>query len=241
MSFLSPARAYPDRVQERRSGEQDLIGPAVRPRFGSADHAPNRTGGEADAEIDLRQLRHHTKNTLQRILGLINQNPGLRESPEGQQIAQELEYRICLSAKVSDALFGLTKSPASMSDRLRVLSGSLVDLLREESQTIRLGVSVRGDCPVHLRQTVLRVANELIGNAVKHGMRGRPTGRITVRLASDEGTRTTLTVVDNGWGFSGSPTMGEGLEVAQGLAERHDGTLNVWTDEGTVAVLDLPH
>jgi two-component sensor histidine kinase len=192
-------------------------------------------------EIDLRQLRHHTKNTLQRILGLISQSPSLRESAEGQRIAQELEYRICLSATVSDALFGLTKAPASMSDRLRTLSGSIVDLLRDESQTIRLGVSVRGNCPTHLRQTVLRVANEVIGNAVKHGMRGRPAGRITVRLASDEGSHTTLTVVDNGWGFDGSPVSGEGLEVAQGLAERYGGTLHLWADEGTVAVLDLPH
>ena len=31
---------------------------------------------EPDQEIDLRQLRHHTKNTLQRILSLIAEAPG---------------------------------------------------------------------------------------------------------------------------------------------------------------------
>lgn len=31
---------------------------------------------EADSDIDLRQLRHHTKNALQRIMGLVAQAPG---------------------------------------------------------------------------------------------------------------------------------------------------------------------
>jgi hypothetical protein len=68
--------------------------------------------GDAGDDIDLRQLRHHTKNTLQRILGLIAQAPGLCDTPAGEKIAQELEYRIALSANISNALFGLTNMVA---------------------------------------------------------------------------------------------------------------------------------
>ena len=193
-----------------------------------------------EQDIDLRQLRHHTKNTLQRILGLIADSPGLCDTPAGEKIARDLEYRIGLSASISDALFGLTDAPASMAERLRRLAGAMVDMMRDGDQVIRVGVSVRGCCPAAVRDTVLRSAHELIGNAVKHGMKGRPAGRISVRLVSDE-DGTTLTVVDNGWGFSGKPRSGEGLALARSFAARHGGSLSIDGEDGTVATLELPH
>lgn len=194
----------------------------------------------AGQDIDLRQLRHHTKNALQRILGLIAGTPGLSDTPEGEKIVQELEHRIALSATISNAMFGLTEAPGSMAERLRKLSGAVVDMMRDADQVIRIGVSVRGDCPTRFRDTVLRSTHELVGNAVKHGMRDRPGGRIAVRLVSDLDC-TTLTVLDNGWGFSGKPRLGEGLSLARGLAERHSGSLAMDGEDGTVATLELPH
>ncbi len=197
-------------------------------------------GDESGQDIDLRQLRHHTKNTLQRILGLIAGSPGLYGSPEGEQIARELEHRICLSATISNALFGLTSAPGPMAQRLRQLAGAVVDMMRDDGQSIRAGVSVRGYCPVALRETVLRSAHELIGNAVKHGMRGRVAGRISVRLVTDD-DGTTLTVGDDGCGFVGKPRAGEGLSLARAFAARHGGSLTLDGLDGTVATLELPH
>jgi two-component sensor histidine kinase len=192
------------------------------------------------AEIDLRQLRHHTKNTLQRLIGLIGETSGLRDTPEGEQVARELEHRICLSATISNALFGLTDRPAPMVQRLRHLAGAVVELLSTNGQKIRIGVSVRGVCPDHLREAVIRSTNELIGNAVKHGMKGRPSGRIAVRLVTDARV-TTLTVTDNGWGFTGVPRDGEGLSLARTFALLHGGTLSLEAADGTVAMLEWPN
>jgi two-component sensor histidine kinase len=191
-------------------------------------------------EIDLRQLRHHTKNTLQRIIGLIGETPGLHDSPEGERIARELEHRICQSATISNALFGLTDAPASMAERLRQLAGAMVDLMQAADQTIRIGVSVRGSCPVHLREAIIRSAHELIGNAVKHGMKGRPAGRIIIRLTT-EGAMTSLKVIDNGWGFSGRPRDGEGLQLARSFAIAHNGSLRLESTDGVVATLEIPN
>lgn len=196
--------------------------------------------GPQQAELDLRQLRHHTKNTLQRLIGLIGEARGLMETPEGEQIARELEHRICLSATISNALFGLTEAPAPMLHRLRQLAGAVADLLSANGQKIRVGVTVRGDCPPHLREAIIRSAHELIGNAVKHGMKDRPSGRIAVRLITGD-RHTTLTVTDNGWGFEGIPRQGEGLALARGFATMHGGTLTLESADGTVASLDLPH
>jgi two-component sensor histidine kinase len=204
--------------------------------LGQVDH----DAGDAEQEIDLRQLRHHTKNTLQRIIGLISEAPGLCDTPAGEKIAQELNYRIALSADISNALFGLTGAPGPMADRLRQLAGAVVDMMRGPDQMIRVGVSVRGICPAALREAVVRSANELLGNAVKHGMKSRPAGRITVRLLSDAST-TVLTVTDNGWGFRGKPRRGEGLSLAQNFAAKHGGSLELEGIDGTVARLELPH
>lgn len=195
---------------------------------------------EVGTDIDLRQLRHHTKNTLQRIIGLISDVPGLTDTPAGEKIARELEYRICLSATISNALFGLTHAPGSMADRLRQLAGAVVEMMQDPDQVVRVGVSIKGCCPATLREAVVRAAHELIGNAVKHGMKSRRNGRIAVRLVTDGGL-TTLTITDNGWGFEGTPTLGEGLSLARSFAEQAGGTLALDGTDGTVASLELPH
>jgi two-component sensor histidine kinase len=207
----------------------DLVEPDMQP--GPPDAAP---------ELDLRQLRHHTKNALQRIIGLITEIPGLCDTPAGEQIARELEHRIRLSATISNALFGLTEARGSMADRLRHLAGAVVDMMRGPDQVIRVGVLVRGGCPPHLQEAVIRGANELVGNAVKHGLKNRPAGRVLVRLVT-EGATTTLSVIDNGWGFCGTPCYGEGLSLARGFAEQHGGTLRLENVDGTVATMELPH
>ena len=196
--------------------------------------------GPGGDELDLRQLRHHTKNTLQRILGMIAAAPGLSQTPAGEKIIRELERRICLSASISDALFGLTEAPGGMAERLRQLAGAMVDLMRDPDQIIRIGVSVRGQCPTPLREAVIRGAHELIGNAIKHGMKSRHSGRIAVRLVTTD-ELTVLTVTDNGWGFPGMPRDGEGLALARGFACRHGGILHLDGAEGTVATMELPH
>lgn len=219
-----------------------LVSKAERPVFGlsNADLRDDGARSAPDHDLDIRQLRHHTKNTLQRIIGLISEAPGLSDTPAGEKIARELEYRICLSATISNALFGLTDAPGSMAERLRQLAGAIVDMMRSADQVIRIGVSMKGSCPAELREAVMRSAHELIGNAVKHGMKGRSNGRIAVRLASEYGM-TILMVTDNGWGFSGTPHLGEGLSLARGFAERSGGSLHLDGTDGTVARLELPH
>jgi two-component sensor histidine kinase len=232
---MSYVAAYPPRTRRKASSHRTFVSLPD----GSSPMTQEKTDPMRD-ELDLRQLRHHTKNTLQRILGLIAGAPGLRETPAGENILRELEYRICLSASISDALFGLTEAPGAMAERLRQLVGAVVDMMRDPDQIIRIGVSVRGQCPAPLREAVIRSAHELVGNAVKHGMQSRHDGRIAVRLVTTDAV-TSLIVTDNGWGFAGTPRDGEGLALARGFARCHGGTLHLDGADGTVARLELPH
>jgi len=199
-----------------------------------------RERGDPDSDCAFRQLRHHTKNVLQQMLLQIADAQGLRTSVCSSWLLADLQRRIRLSAEISDALFGLTRSPPAMSQRLRTLTESMIRMLADGTQMIRVEVTIAGECPEPLQQLVLRVAHEFVGNAVKHGMRTRVTGTITVHLATDIAGSTTLVVTDDGWGFDGSPNAGEGMKIAGDLAASAGGTVSLLRTHVTVAALALP-
>jgi two-component sensor histidine kinase len=199
--------------------------------------------GERDAPeggCDLRQLRHHTKNVLQQILLQIAEAQDLGAAVSSHWLLADLQRRIRLSAKISDALFGLTRSPVAMSERLRTLSESMVHMLAGGTQMIRLDVTVTGECPQALQEPVLRVAHEFVGNAVKHGMRARVVASIAVHLATGIDGSSALIVTDDGWGFESSQHAGDGLKIAEDLAASAGGTVSLRRTDVTVATLELP-
>ncbi len=204
--------------------------------------------GDAESAFAFRQLRHEIKNLLQRILLRIADAQKQRATVCNRWLLADLQRRILSSAEISDALFGLTRSPASMSERLQALSDATIRMLADETQVIVLDVSVAGACPEASRQLVLRVAHELVANAVKHGMRARVTGRISVDLATGMDGGTTLLVSDDGWGFEGNPQgspqgsqdAGDGLTIASDLAASAGGTVSLRRGRVTVAALELP-
>ena len=59
--------------------------------------------------LDMRQLRHHTKNALARILAQVSSQ--LSNSSASRRVANDVERRVLLTASISDALFGLTRTP----------------------------------------------------------------------------------------------------------------------------------
>ena len=106
---------------------------------------------------------------------------------------------------------------------------------------VDLHVAVRGECPAGLESTILRVAHELLNNAVLHGMHARLVGCISVDLVSSE-RRTALSVIDDGWGCGACPTPGRGLQLVQQLAAARGGDVQLRRRGGmTVALLSLHH
>jgi len=192
----------------------------------------------ADA-VAMRHLRHHTKNALQQIIARIAATD-VRATPEGCTLADEIERRIRLSARISDALFGLTAAPGPLRQRLAALSDATVALLADVEQTIQTEISVNGSCPEIVETTVVQVAHEMLSNAIKHGMHVRLIGRIILRVDTHVDGAVTLTVSDDGWGPCGV-CGGEGVPIMQAMAERHGGTVTLSRrNNWTVARLYLP-
>ena len=140
------------------------------------------------------------KNVLQQILQI--------------EHARDLKVAVGGRQPLADsvATFGITRSPASMSQQLRTLSRSTIGMRAGGMQVIYPNVTVAGDCPEPLRQLVLRVAHEFVGNAVKHGMHGSVFGAASVHLVTGIDGCTSLVVTDDVWGVVRQPGCRRGTD-----------------------------
>ena len=194
--------------------------------------------------VAMRQLRHQTKNALQRIIAQVASSD-LRATEAGTALAEDIERRIRLSARISDALFGLTAAPGPLDVRLTALCNATVALLSHPKQVISVDVTVAGTCPDALQALIVQVAHEMVGNAVKHGLHMRLTGRISLRLwagglGDAEDRSVTLMVSDDGWGPRKTKD-GEGLTIMRALAEQYNGSVSLSRHTGwTEARLTIP-
>ncbi|MFC0408178.1 ATP-binding protein [Roseomonas elaeocarpi] len=205
-----------------------------------ASNMTGGTNGRHREETQLQQLRHHTRNALQRIVLQIWDVPDLQASLPGRQLLRDVEQRMRLSMDVSDALFGLTRQPGLFPSRLKSLCTSAVQLLSDPDQIIELDVKVEAAVPRPWEEMILRIAYEMVGNAVKHGLHVRLLGRISVSVAQGaEGLA--LTVRDDGWGPSAADGSGEGLQLMRAISAEADGKVSLERiEDHTVARLVLP-
>ncbi len=139
-----------------------------------------------------------------------------------------------------DARFGLTRQIGGLDRRLRLLCETLAESLGDPDQVLRVAVACGGGCPAVLHGMVLRVALELVGNAISHGFHRRLVGCVQVDLAT--GSRgTTLVVADDGWGLGCRPGDGRGPRLVRRLVDPLGGTLTLRGRDGVTAEVFLPH
>lgn len=89
----------------------------------------------------------------------------------------------------------------SFEDALRTLCKALVARASARHPWVALGISTAGTCPQPYQATLLRVADELVANAMEHAFVGRRHGSVLVHaaIAPDSGMR--VSVGDDGAGF----------------------------------------
>ena len=187
-------------------------------------------------ETAFRQLRHQTKNALQRILCQIEQCRELQATAQGQRLVSDLERRVRLSSAVSDALFGVVSAPGPLPDRLRSMGEATVELIGDADQFVTLEAIVACEVPARMHDAILRIAHEFVANAVKHGLHARSVGRVTVRVDRASHAAVRLQVLDDGWGPCCTPEDGGGMRVAAALAGQFRGKVGLARRNGlTVA------
>jgi two-component system, sensor histidine kinase PdtaS len=203
-------------------------------------------------EAAIREVHHRVKNNLQTVASLLRlQARRLNDHPMAVEALEESVRRIASIALVHETL---TEEPIGAVDMgdvarrvVRMLEGSLGRenvRITVEAEPVRVGASVATPLSV--------VLNELVQNAVEHGL-GNRAGTVTVRLRGGMNGAFELEVIDDGQGPPALPdhdgigpvarSGGLGLRLVRALVEEELGgrfTLTRANERGSVARATIP-
>lgn len=175
----------------------------------------------------LRELHHRVKNNLATVAGILSLQRRRTKSPEVERILSESVNRVQGLAATHDLLAHEDVSEARVDDIARKIVGVANANLSPPEKRISYQVET---CPVVIPSravTILAlVINEMVSNAIKHGMADTTRGTIIIRGFEEEDGYVTIQVLDTGKGPSEEPeeqkaprelSDGLGLSLIQNL------------------------
>jgi GAF domain-containing protein len=166
----------------------------------------------------LRELHHRVKNNLATVGGILSLQRRRTRSQEVRNTLAESVNRVQGLSATHDLLAHEDVGEARVDDIARKIVGVANANLRPPDKHITFQVET---CPIVIPSravTILAlVINEMISNAIKHGMAGQRSGRVVVR-GSEENGIVTVQVLDTGIGppseSSSAEEGGEGLGLS---------------------------
>jgi two-component sensor histidine kinase len=192
----------------------------------------------------LREMHHRVKNNLQQVAAMLNMQRRRAKSPDLNQILIEVVDRIQGIAATHDLLSGVQLGVARMDEIARKIVGIVRSNLVPPEVHVRFQIGVM---PYYLRgdqaTTLAIVLNELIANAIEHGLEGRAQGTIQLSGARVS-EHIVVRVCDDGGklpsDFSLQSAEGLGLQLVRGLV-RSDlhGTVEIFQASGPPDIGEL--
>ncbi|GAA1049781.1 sensor histidine kinase [Arthrobacter russicus] len=232
-------RAIPLRDQERRFGAVVLCRDVTELR--------RRELELVSKDATIREIHHRVKNNLQTVAALLRMQSRRMQSEEGKHGLEQAMRRVATIALVHETLSqGLTQNVDfdEVIGRQFRLAAEVASPL-QEVHTEREGEF--GDLPSDLATPLALVINELVTNAVEHGLeeRGGTVRLIAERfLAAGDSEMLRVTVADDGVGLPETPHKeGLGLQIVRTLVMSElKGSIR-WlpgADGGTAVEIELP-
>src|SRR2546428_2467275 len=146
----------------------------------------------------LRELHHRVKNNLATVAGILSLQRRRTKSPEVRYTLAESVNRVQGLAATHDLLSHEDVSEARVDEIARKIVGVANANLKRPDKHITFIVE---PCPIVIPSragTILAlVLNEMVSNAIKHGMVGLREGKVTIR-GFEKGGIVTVQVIDTG-------------------------------------------
>jgi PAS domain S-box-containing protein len=191
-----------------------------------------RKQSETHQALLLRELNHRVKNNMQILHVLLNSSLRASRNPEARVVLEDASRRVGAMAAAQQVLYNTSSGISFKADEF------LQSVCRTAQQTFGKKVKIKiekaeGILTNDAAAPLALILNELMTNAVKHGLRGQE-GEIRVGITNN-GTAFTLYVEDNGPGFLLEQTArpSSGLALVQALARQLKGRLEVTNNNGT--------
>ena len=199
----------------------------------------------AEKESLLSEVHHRVKNNLQVITSLLHlQSRGPREE-EVRHLFQETLNRVQSIASIHELLYR-SKNFAQV-DLLAYVQQLVPGLVRFYGASARVQVQLEGgSAGLNLERAVPfgLLLNELISNALRHGLPEPESGSLYVELKGERDL-ILLKVRDTGRGLPpGSLTEGQesslGLKLVHLLVQQLNGTVEFHSEAGTTVYVEIP-
>lgn len=196
----------------------------------------------------VQEMHHRVKNNLQTIAMLLRLQMGQDKKLSPKDVLNETINRVLSIATVHEILSEAVVDRVDVLDLIKRVAANVAGNMINPAANIL--VMVQGDrvqLPSQRATGLALVANELLQNALEHGMSNQMEGQITVNLTSRY-NQLQLTVADNGRGlpphFNPATDLGLGLDIVRtSITEDMRGTFHIGrakSGTGTVAQIIVP-
>jgi two-component sensor histidine kinase/PAS domain-containing protein len=196
----------------------------------------------------IQEVHHRVKNNLQNIAAVLRIQARRVQSDEARVHLTEAVNRVLSMAVIHEFLSHDEHQPINVKDVCQRVGVQVTQVSGSPDQEIAvqvLGPSIR--LPASQATPVAMVVNELLLNAIEHGLEGRPSGRIQIQL-DDLGDAVRITIEDNGNGLPpefnpAQQSSSLGLHIVQTLVTddlKGSLVLRQADPQGTQAVVTFP-
>lgn len=224
-------------------GESDLIDSLASGinMLGEEMHAS--TLSLKEKELMLKEIHHRVKNNLQIVSSLLRLQAEFCTNPEMHDKLEECQSRIRSMAILHEKLYASKNlKHVELNDYIASVGKNILESnskaakieYRFEPASLPFYFDLDRLLPVGL------VFNELLSNAIKHGLQHNLSPQLTVKL-TDGSDFIELSIRDNGPGVSEIKELfaknSLGLQLVESLAEQIDGKVSYTNKAGLEAVL----
>ncbi|BAS55937.1 signal transduction histidine kinase [Leptolyngbya boryana NIES-2135] len=185
-----------------------------------------------EKEILLREIHHRVKNNLQVVSSLLDLQAMRTQDPTVQTILRNNQSRIRSIALVHERLSQSSQiTRINLGEYIQSLTAILVRIYAIEPNRITFRTEIQGEIELSSNRAVPvgLILNELVSNALKHGLAGE-FGEITVSLRITD-AQITLIVSDSGERFPTDLDLMSprslGFQLINSLVQQIDGILTV--------------
>ncbi len=149
----------------------------------------------------IQEVHHRVKNNLQNIAAILRLQARRVESDEARQHLTDAVNRVLSMSVIHEFLSQDEHRPINVKDVCQRIASQVTQVSASPDQEITIqvqGSAVR--LPASQATPLAMVVNELLLNAVEHGLKDRPRGQIRISL-EDQGDSVVIQVEDDGSGL----------------------------------------
>lgn len=169
----------------------------------------------------IQEVHHRVKNNLQTIAAVLRIQARRSQSEEAKQQLTEAVNRVLSMSVIHEFLSQDEHRPINVREVCQRIASQVEQVAVDPEQTVHISVTGPNTrLPAGQATPTAMVVNELLLNAVEHGLRGRESGHIEIRLR-DLGDSVEISILDDGNGlpadFVPSASGSLGLQIIQTL------------------------